>query len=376
MDDEKENSKCPLLPIEHSSPTRQHTPAVLKFKLSPIIMPVRDAIAAKASVKLMPVKNTSLNLDDAQTKARNGQDILVSPMEMHTNRAFSRMEEIADIFQGLDLSLIRRFLAGLNPHDVDSDLLYKNLVGSSPEICEVDLVSVVARCVDQCMKIIFRQEQAKFSVLVGPGLPFATSYGDSITYVRLHSFMNEHLTSPLSPLCYELLCRAEIDLLAEFRMASGGVSMIPYTEFRQEMVACHVSLLRRDRVIATHLLSEILHVDVRLPLEQQDLSGRFHTLKFGTWNLNNSRTLFKSGLRILVVEDLFRRLQKGTLRFQGYLVPYIGISLMRMFLQQKIPHSLHITYGSMEVSFKKDGRDVTSDHIYDMEVVQHTLPAP
>ncbi|KAI5064390.1 hypothetical protein GOP47_0021060 [Adiantum capillus-veneris] len=73
------------------------------------------------------------------------------------------------------------------------------------------------------MKIIFCQEQAKFGVLVGPGLPFASSYGDSITYAGF--------ASPLSPLCYELLSRSEIDFLIEFRKASRGGPTIPYTEF-------------------------------------------------------------------------------------------------------------------------------------------------
>ncbi|KAI5064391.1 hypothetical protein GOP47_0021061, partial [Adiantum capillus-veneris] len=149
----------------------------------------------------MPLKNTSLSFGDAQTRARNGQDILISPMGMHTNRAFSQMEEIADIFQKTDLSPIQRFLVGLDPSDVNSDLFYKNLVGSSPEVFKVNLVSAVALCVDKC---------------------------------------------------WRLICSPSIGWQAE-----GD---------RQ-------SLTRRDWVTTAHLLSKILHVDVRLALEHQVLSG-------------------------------------------------------------------------------------------------------
>lgn len=76
----------------------------MKFLLSPKILPALDAIRAKEQepewVKLMPVENKEISLEEARTRAEGGQDILVSPRGLNTNAEFARMREVCGVCTG------------------------------------------------------------------------------------------------------------------------------------------------------------------------------------------------------------------------------------------------------------------------------------
>lgn len=319
----------------------------VRFAVSPVLVRREEAIAAKRQnpqhVNLRELSVHSLTVEEAAK--HDGDDFLlcISPSGTSSNRRLDKLTSMESQFH-----------------------LYFTLLGSSPKMCEVDLVQYLLRHLDYFLKRIVREEMRKNAhdfeeALLGPRRqrPFQSMDGNNLRYGALLQFSHRMQSLPMDAnaasrlhIYLDLLGKCEGSLLQSLDKAGAN-----YTQEEEKTLLDHIhaeildfltSETKGDRDVAAHIFCNLLWVETDGSLEELDLEEEhFPGLHHRAFDLSRPHIRETMAQRVLVLKDLHHKFESNKIGKFAHEVIKAAFKLVYSCIQRNVNASLKVTCGHM-----------------------------